>query len=1055
MKKLLFNLNHWKLGTISISLIFFLLTSSFVFAQTKITGTVKDGTGMPIPGANITIQGATKGVSADFDGKYSIDAPSTATLVFTFIGYTTQKIAVNGQNSINVVLRTASQELKDVVINVGYGTQKRGQVNSAISNIQAKDLQDVPLVSVDKMMQGRASGVLVTNNSGQPGSSVSVKIRGATSIGGTNEPLYIIDGIPFSGDANNESTSGRPLAAGYSKGNPANVTVSPIAMLNPNDIEKIDILKDASATAIYGSRGANGVVVITTKTGKKGTGKLTYDSYIAVESQAKLLKTMNLQQYATQQNALATVYGFGLRPEFVDPSLLGEGTDWQDEIYQTGILKSHQLSFSGGKEGMDYFVSGGAVNQEGTVVGSAYKRYNFRTNVNAKVNEWLKIGVNINSAFSNEDITLNGSQNGIVSTSILSTPDVAVKNLDGTYAGPPLGGSQGSFINPVAQALMNTNNLLRKNFMGNFYADLGLAKGLTYRFELGGNAEFTTNDQFNPTYAWGDAVNTHATYTARAQNSSSYNVKNLLTYVNNFGDHNLNVLAGQEANENSWNGNSYSVRDFVSNSIAQIHLGDPTTLTGGDYKGSTSLYSFFTRVVYEYSNRYGVSASWRADGSSKFDNGQKWGYFPSIAVSWKLSNESFMESTKKYIDNIKFRASYGETGNQNISGGAYSSGLSTLITYAGNGFTAANIANPGVTWENSKQSDIGLEFTLFDSKLSTTVDVYRKKSSGFLYPLPLPVYLTGNQPYQGGIASPTSNIGSMQNQGIDLSITYSQKFGENFTWNSTLIYSKNQNELVSMTNGKDLTQSTFLNDYTSAVVTNTVVGQPIGQFWGYQSLGLIRTQEQLDNAAVPNTGNKPAPNALGDVEYKDQNGDGMITEKDVVAIGNPQPTFTYGFNNTFKYKNVDLTIFLQGSQGNKILNLTRRAGTLNANLYQGQLAEAADFYTADNTDAEYPRPVVGLGHANLLISDRYVEDGSYLRIQTMTIGYNLPTDIISQIKLTRLRLHAGIQNLYTFTDYSGYDPEIGSINQNVLLSGVDSGRYPSPRTFTMGLNVEF
>lgn len=1056
MKKLFTNLIHWKVNQSLIPLMFFLLlTSSFTFAQVKISGTITDANGQTLPGVNIGIQGTKNAVASDDQGRYAIDVPANSTLTISYIGYVTQFVSISGKSTIDIKLKESSEALDEVVINVGYGTQKRADVNSSISNIQAKDLQDVPLVSMDKMMQGRASGVLVTNNTGQPGSSVSVKIRGATSIGGTNEPLYIIDGVPISGDATYQSTSGRPLAAGYSNGNPNGVTVSPLAMLNPNDIERIDILKDAAATAIYGSRGANGVVVVTTKSGKKGTGKLVYDSYIAVETQAKLLEPMNLQQYATQQNALSEVYGYGLRPEFVDPSLLGPGTNWQDEIYQTGILTSHQLSFSGGKEGVNYFISGGAVDQEGTVIGSDYRRYNFRTNLTASVNSWLNVGVNLSAATSNENITLNGGQNGIISTSLLSTPDVAVKNLDGSYSGPPPGGSQGSFINPVAQALLNTNNLIRRNFNGNFFADISFTKHLVYRFELGGNAEFTNNAQFFPTYVWGSAKNETAEYTTRSQNSNSYNVKNLLTYINTFGKSNLNVLVGQEANDNQWYGDYYTVKDFVSNSIQQIHLGDQETLVGGDYKGSGSLYSFFTRVIYEFDNKYGMSASWRADGSSKFADGKQWGYFPSVALSWKLSNENFMESTRKYIDNIKLRGSYGKTGNQNAPGGLYSSGLTTWPTFAGNGFGVSNIANPNLTWETSTQTDFGLEFTLFNSKLTTTIDIYRKKSEGFLASLPLPGYLTGYASWAGGVNAPYSNVGSMQNQGIDLSVNYSQNFTKDFSWNSTLIWSKNQNELVSINNGINLIKQTNLNDYTVAMVTNTVVGQPIGQFYGYQSLGIITTQEQLDNAAVPQTGNSPAPSSLGDIEYRDQNGDGIINEKDIVAIGNPQPSFNYGFNNTFKYKNIDFTVFLQGTQGNKIYNLTRRTGTMNASLYQNQLAEAADFYTPDNPDAEYPRPVAGIGHANLLLSDRFVEDGSYLRIQTVTLGYNLPLKTISELKLTRLRLHVGIQNLYTFTKYSGYDPEIGASNQDVLLTGIDNGRYPSPRTFTMGLNVEF
>ncbi|MBZ4043000.1 SusC/RagA family TonB-linked outer membrane protein [Flavobacterium hibisci] len=1054
MKKLMTNFIHWNANHKAIPLmLFLLLTSNFITAQVKVSGIVSDDKGLSIPGANITVLGSKLSASTDFDGKYNIDVPANATLQFTFIGFDSKTIAVNGQTKINVTLSSTSQNLKDVVV-IGYGTQKRGDINGAVSSVKAVDIADSRQVTVDQMLQGRAAGVVVTNNSGQPGGNVSIRIRGATSLSGSNEPLYIIDGVPFSGDATNSSTSGKPIAGGYVGGNAGSVTVSPLSLINPNDIESFDVLKDASATAIYGSRGANGVVVITTKSGKKGTGRLTYDSYISTQKVAKFLDAMSLSQYATQQNELSKVYGYGTRPEFVKPELLGPGTDWQDEIYKTAILVNHQLSFSGGSENVTYYVSGGYTNQEGVVIGSGYKRYNFKTNLDAKVKEWFKIGANISAGISNEEITFNGSSDGIISTSLLSTPDVAVRDSEGKFSGPPADGSVGSFINPVAQAMLNSNDLVRKNFVGNFYSELKLAKGLEYRFEIGANTEFTENTEFQPTYVWGSAKNEHASYTARSQNSYSLNIKNYLTYKNVFGKHSLNVMVGQEANDNHWSGNSYNVRDFVSNSNPNIHLGDQTTLTGTDYKGSTALYSYYGRLMYDFENKYNVSATMRADGSSKFAEGRKWGYFPAVAFSWKLTNEAFMDAVKKYVD-IKFRIGYGESGNQNVPNGAYSAGITTLPTYDGNGFLAANIANPDLTWETSKQTNLGLDFTLFQSKLTASFDIYRKKSSDFLLALPLPAYLTGYEQWNGGLAAPLSNIGSMENKGVEFTINYSNRFSDNFSWNSNFIFGKNVNKLLDVVNGVNLTQIAFLNGYTPAVVTNTTVGGPIGQLYGYKSVGIIRTQEQLNQAPVPRLGNKPAPSSLGDVEYVDINGDGFIDESDAGVIGNPQADFTYGFSNTFKYKTIDLTVFLQGSQGGDILNLTRRAGTSNVALYQNQLAEAADFYTADNTDAKYPRPVQGLGHANLLISDRYVEDASYLRIQNVTLGYSLPSSLLSKTKFSRVRLYAGAQNLYTFTKYNGYDPEVGVLNQNELLRGIDNGRYPNYKTYTLGLNVEF
>ncbi|WP_348798736.1 SusC/RagA family TonB-linked outer membrane protein [Flavobacterium adhaerens] len=1055
MKKLMFNLTHWNLNHRTVPLILFLLLScNFIVAQTKVQGVVSDDKGMTIPGANIQVVGSSKTVSSDFDGKYSIDVPANATLSFSFIGYTVQRIPVEGRTTINVVLRSSAEDLREVLVNVGYRSVKKKDLTGAISTVGAKDIADSPQVAVDQLLQGRAAGVQVTNNSGQPGGSVSVKIRGTTSISGTNEPLYIVDGIPISGDATNTNTGGS-IVTGYLGANTGNVTSSPIAFLNPNDIETMDILKDASATAIYGSRASNGVVIITTKRGKKGTGKITYDSFFSVQNVTKLLDTMTLSQYAVQQNALAAVYGVTPRDEFAVPSVLGDGTNWQDEIYKTAVMSNHQLSFSGSKEGTSYYISGGYVNQEGIVIGSGFKRYNFKANVDSKIKDWLTVGVSIGAGITNEDITINGASNGIISTSILSTPDVAVRDTDGNYAGPPADGSIGVWINPVASALMNTNELNKKNFLGNFYANFRLAKGLEYRFDFGGSTNIDNFESFEPTYTWGAAVRETNQLIERANNWYGINVKNVLTYKLDLGEHHLNFLAGQEANDSHWFGNSQSVADLLSNDIHSISLGDPDTLTASEYKGSSALYSFFGSFNYDYNNRYGLQATMRADGSSNFGDGEKWGYFPSFSGYWKLSNESFMEGTKKYIDNIKFRAGYGETGNQNIGGAGYMSTVRAIKSALGNFFTVNNIANPGLTWETSAQTNFGLDFSLFNSKLNATFDVYRKQSEGFLFVLPLPYYVTGTDDYQGGLGAPKVNLGSLRNQGFEMTLDYNEKFGDNFSWKSKVIFATNKNKLLELQDNFDLTKDVLLNDYTTKAVTKTIVGQPVGQFYGYQAVGIIRTNEQLANAPIPFTGNKAVKSQLGDIEYVDQNKDGLIDDKDLTYIGNPQPKFTYGFNNTFNYKNVDLGIFLQGSYGNKVMNLTRRAGTKNQRLYENQLAEAVDFWTPDNIDAKYPRPDGTDGHPNIAISDRYVEDGSYLRIQQMTLGYNLPSDVISKASMSKLRFYVGVQNLYTFTKYTGYDPEVGSYNQDALLSGIDSGRYPTNRTFTFGLNLEF
>ena len=1051
------NFTKWLQGGNTILYLLLLCSFSALNAQTTVSGKVTDNTGMGIPGANVTVKGTTTAISTNVDGDFSIQADENATLVISYIGYGTQEIEINGREVINISLEENAQTLNEVVV-IGYGTQKRQDINGSVSSIKATDVEDLPQVSIDQMMQGKASGVMVTNNSGQPGSSTSVRVRGTTSLVGTNEPLYIIDGIPISGDATGNAMSGRPIAGGdfTSQGNN---TVSPLSMINPNDIESMDILKDASATAIYGARGANGVVIITTKSGKKGTGKLSYETYFSFQEQAKLLDVMNLQQYARQQNELAVLYGQEPRAEFAHPELLGEGTDWQDEIYQTGILKNHQLSFSGGKDETNYYISGGYTDQTGTVIGSEFKRYTFKTNIDTKVKKWLKVGAYITGAITNEDITLNGQQNGIVSTSLLQTPDLAVRNLDGSYAGAPANNQGVAYINPVALALTKSNELVRKNFLGNVYAEVSLFKGLTYRFELGANTEFSENDEFLPTYQWGSFGNEFADLNKRRQNWYSWNVKNLLTYRNTFNEkHDVTVLAGQEANEAVWDGMYAYATGFLSNNIATISVADADQSTVNDYRGSQALNSYFGRVIYTFDNRYSIQGSIRADGSSKFDpiSEKQWSYFPAVSGSWSLSNESFMEGTKKYIDNIRFKAGYGEVGNQQIGNNTYTANIGFIGTGIGTGSYFTNMANPDVTWETSKQTNIGVDFTLFNNKFGATVEYYNKKSEKFLTTLPLGYYLTGGPNWEGGIDPPFVNLGAVQNKGVDVTLTYRTDPSKDFSWTSTLVFSRNINEVVSLNDDLVLMKEVNTNDYTTVTVTNTTVGQPLGQFYGYQSQGIIRTQEQLDNAPLIDIYNgDPVQSQLGDVLYSDLNNDGLINDEDRTFIGNPFPDFTYGFTNNFRYKGVDLSIFLQGSQGNDVLNLTGRTGTLNTNLYQNQLAEAADYWTVDNPNASYPRPVSNLGHSNLLISDRYVEDASYLRIQNITLGYTLPSDVTSRINISKLRLYAGVQNLHTFTKYKGYDPEVGSFNQDALLTGVDNGRYPTPRTFTMGLNVEF
>ena len=1058
------NFIHWNANHRAVPLILFLLLSNFISAQVKISGTVADEKGLSIPGANISVAGLKTTASTDFDGKYTIDVPANATLLFSFIGFETQKVAVAGKTTINVVLKSNVEDLKDVVV-IGYGTQKRKDVNSAISSISSKDIENLKVASFDQMMQGKAAGVVVNSNSGEPGSNVSVRIRGVSSLTGTNEPLYVIDGVPISGDARNSSTSGRNAQGNSNFSNAGNITQSPLALINPSDIESIDILKDASATAIYGSRGANGVVIVTTKSGKKGTGKLTFENSYSISNLPKKLHSMNLQQYATHQNALSDVYDpASKRPEFAHPELLGEGTDWQDAIYETGIMSSNQLSFSGGKEGISYYISGGILNQEGIVIESGFKRYNIRSNIDARVNKFIKVGVNISGALTDEKLTLNGQFNGVVATSLLATPDVAVRELSGAFAGPPTGGNT-SFVNPVATSLLGSNTLVRKNYSGNFYTQIDIVKGLEYRFEAGGYMYDNLGERFDPMYSLGNAVKSFANLYYSPSSGNSWNLKNMLTYKNTIGKHNFTVLAVQESNRAHWEGYTITGEGYKDNNDKSLAASDlPEAVTSGVYSGTQTLASYLARVVYDFGDRYSVSAAVRTDGSSKFFVGNKWVVFSSASGSWKLSNESFMEGTKKYVDGIKLRFGWGQTGNNQIGNNLYDSNLHLVNSSMGTSYLPSNTPNKDLKWETQDQTNLGLDFNMFKAKLTASVDVYKKVSKNFLYQVPLPNYLSGGGDYEGGVNPPYFNLGSMKNKGLEVTLGYSHDFTENFSWNSSLNFTKYVNKVTDMA-GLNIVRTMGTLAYNTVTVSRTIEGLPIGSFLGYEALGIYRTDEDLTTYGYTTTGGtkvvlKNGTNSLkpdfqkGDVIYKDLNNDGIIDQNDLKAIGNPNPKFTYGFTNNFKYKNVDLSIFLQGTAGNKLMNLTRLSGTLNSGTGTNYLTEAADFYSASNIDGALPRPST-YDNINNAVSSRIIEDGSYLRIQNVTLGYSLPSDMISKLSLSRLRIYASGQNLYTFTKYKGYDPEVGAYNQDALLSGVDNGRYPVPRQITFGFNVEF
>lgn len=1025
-------------------------------AQDTVTGKVTDANDSPLIGASVLIEGTTNGTITDIDGNYKLAISDEGNLVFKYIGFRSVVEGINGRSIINVALEEDTELLDEVVI-IGYGSQRAESISGSMTQIKTTDFEDIPQVSIDQLIQGRAAGVNVTQNSGQPGSSVSIRIRGINSINGSSEPLYVIDGVPISGDSRNIGTSGQSTAsAGLGEGFGAS-DASPLAGINPGDIENIVVLKDASATAIYGSRGANGVILITTKQGSRGEAKLSYNSYYAVQRPTNIYEMMDLRQYASFENDVRELYNLNPILEFTRPELLPEGTNWQQEIFQDALIQNHNLSVSGGTKSHDYFFSGSFTDQEGTVLGSGFQRGTIRANLTSQINENIKGGFNLSAGRTKEDISLTNSANSVITLALLMPPSVAVRNPDGSFAGP-ITEEEISFgiRNPIAEVTQISNTLTRSNFLGNLFVEYKIIDGLSFRVEAGGNFSFNNTEQFQPTFQYGALNRGVNTVFKRRENNNFWILKQLVNYSKSWNKHSVTFLLGHEAQESSWSGVQGRDSDFISNDFPILGTGNGDDLLPREFKGSQALESYFARGIYSFAGKYDLTASIRRDASSKFAKGNRVGLFSSVSASWNISEEPFM-SDFDLIKDLRIYGGYGEVGNQDIPGFAFGSRLNTVSSGIGTGFEFANFANPALTWESSTQVNAGVNFSLFNSNLSTTIEVYNKISQDFLYQFAPNDAVTGGS-VPGSVAPPWVNIGEMQNRGIDIALNYEESFTSGIRWTSSLTVSHYKNKVTELLGPTAINGNLVLAGDNDQNVTFTREGQPIGMFYGYVVEGLFRSLEDIEGAPIQF--GRPFENALfsstwlGDIKFADINGDGVVDGQDRTVIGNPHPDFTYGFHNSLTYKGFSLSVFIQGSYGNDVFNAVDRALT-SANLsYRNQLPSALDYWSVSNPNSGSPR-LARNDTQNINISDRYIEDGSYLRVQNVTLGYTIPTGIARKIALNKVRVFASIQNLHTFTKYSGYDPELGSINQNVLLTGIDNGRYPISRTFTLGLNIEF
>ncbi|OQP43071.1 SusC/RagA family TonB-linked outer membrane protein [Niastella yeongjuensis] len=1051
-----------------IGLLWVLAQTAPAFAQTKtISGIISDQNGVPLEKATIKAKGGQRYATSDANGQFRLAIPqNTSVLEISYVGMKPMDVSIEGKQSVLVTLNVTESKLNEVVV-IGYGTARRSDVSTAVSSIKAKDLKDLPVAGIDQALQGKVAGVSITNNSGQPGGGVSIRVRGITSVNG-NEPLYVIDGVPILSNT-------KSIAHDQLGGKAGQVDQSVMATLNPADIASIDILKDASAQAIYGSLAANGVVLITTKRGKSGEGRLTYDVYHGWQSVPKLLPVMNLRQYAEYYNSLvpeirAAGNSVDTIGELKDPSLLGNGTNWQKELFQTGQIDNHQLAFSGGQAKTTYYFSLNYFNQTGTIIGSKFNRYASRFSIDQQVKSWLKAGISANLSRSNQRITLTDGVETPTAIVLYNSPATPVKGSDGKYitsanfGGTSLGNANG---NPIATALLRDVRAVQSKGYGNIYADLQFSKYLSLRNEVNFDYQLNENSAFQPYYlneATGQAVMAPSKLREDRNTNFYWGLRNYLTYNQSFGKHAVNAVVGHEAQASHWDNKWITVTNLEQN-LQSTSAGTVVPAQTSGKKGDWSMESYFARATYTYDNRYSISGSIRRDGASSFGPNNRIGYFSAGSAGWTVTNEKFARDWK-FIDYLKLRVGAGSVGNQNSPiQNAYSTNI-RLFTVApfGPGGVPANVGNPDLSWESVTTYNGGVDLSFLKKRVELSVDVYKKITTNMILSIVPPMFLglDPNPPKNDykEIEPAVTNAGEMTNTGVDISLTTYNIQRNDFSWKTSIVFSRYKNLLVRLNSPTALLKGAE-QDFTQdgSVVNITQAGRAVGSFYGYVTDGLFRDMNELNNGTDWGLAVGPQGVYLGDIRYKDISGpdgkpDNKIGSEDVTFIGDPNPSFTYGITNSFTFKGFDFSFFLQGVQGTRIFNWTRKYTEGMTSIYLNQSTDVISRYTTANPQASIPR-YNQWNNNNTRNSDRYIENGSYLRVQNISLGYNFPARWISKAKMANARLYLSAQNVYTFTKYTGYDPEIGSFDKNVLSQNVDNGHYPNPRTITIGANIEF
>jgi TonB-dependent starch-binding outer membrane protein SusC len=1035
-----------------------LLSTFSLFAQNRtITGTVSDQNGNRLANATVSVKGESTAVATNANGVFSLSVPANATtLVISYVGAQSSEISITNKSAIVASLELADTKLNEVVV-IGYGNAKRVNLTASQTSVSAKEIEKTINTTIEQAIQGRSAGVYITQNSGQPGGGMSIAIRGISTISGNTEPLYVIDGVQMQGGGTTNSSN-------------------PLSGINPSDIEDIQILQGPSATAIYGSRGTNGVLLITTKRGKAGEAKLVYGFQYSVQDRPESLPVMNLRQYAQMRKEFHALAGGTTPIEFLDPSILGTGTNWQGELFGNAPMQKHQLSLSGGSNSTTYYMSGEYLNQDGVALGSGFNRYNVRVNLENKPREWVTLGTNLSFSQTNEKLTT--SSESVIADALQLTPQIPVRNLNGDWGGGDdvNGGNQFAPVNPIAIASLRTNNNRRRQFLGGLNLAFHLAKGLTLRTSLSTDISYTNSMFFNPTYRIGWAINTTASLNEFVGMSTYWNWNQLLEYNKQIGKHNFGVMVSHEAQESKWKNMSASRAGFLTNDIFDLNAGAAPGTNGGG-SGPWAMESYLGRINYNYDNRYLLTGTYRTDGSANFGPDNRWGTFPSISAAWRVSQEKFFNVP--LISELKLRFEAGYTGNQGGGTGIYSpmtSGISDL----GSGFLPGRYGNAALQWEETETKNVGVNIGLLKNRISLEFDYFVKNTDNLLMDNPLPIYMGTSG--QGAVGNPRVNIGEMQTKGWGFTINTTNINKKDFKWESSLNLSAFNTEIKKFYSEAAVIDrtSTWYDNWSQSWTQRAAVGLDPWLFRGYIAEGLFQSVDEINNSPVrvDNNGNRiptdPTGVWVGDVKYKDVNNDGDIDADDETFIGNPWPKLYGGFTNTFSYKGFDLSILLTGTFGNDIYNMIGMVNSKATRFYTSRnlmldvmnyarLVDKSGVISIENSETNVPR-ITGSQIPNdnnyNVISSKWVEDGSFVRVKNISLSYSLPASLISKQKIVKgFRATIGVQNLATFTDYSGYDPEVGaSVGANVNAQnqaiGLDYGRYPLTPiyTFTVGVN---